>query len=243
MTPTPHASGALWIPESRTILIADAHLGYGWAQRRRGELGPVRDLQSREKLAALLEELSPQEVVFLGDLVHAPRPADQERAFIEETLRYIAKLAPITIVRGNHDRAFARDFPNLGLTIIEEWRAGNLVAIHGDRPYIAQPNETVIAGHLHPSLSIEDAAGVKLRVRVFLIGDGLIILPAFSPFAAGLDLSRGLSPKLQQLLKNRKIQAVAATGKRTLLLGPLERFAGASPTQRYDPTLRRRKPY
>ena len=52
-----HPSGALWIPESRTLLVADLHLGYGWAQRRRGELGPLADFRAaiREMLAGQKE--------------------------------------------------------------------------------------------------------------------------------------------------------------------------------------------
>jgi putative SbcD/Mre11-related phosphoesterase len=224
MTLLPHPSGALWVPDSRAVVIADAHLGYGWAQRRRGELGPVRDSQSPAKLTAVIDELQPSEVVFLGDLVHAPNPATEERAFIERTLKEVAARARITVVRGNHDRAFVRDFGALGFVSVPAWRCGELTGIHGDRPYLAQPGEMVIAGHLHPSLTIQDAAGVRQRIRVFLSGEALMILPAFSPFAAGLDLSRGIPPKLAAWVQGRNIEVIAATGTRTLNLGPLSRL-------------------
>lgn len=238
----PHPSGALWIPECRTVLVADAHLGYGWAQRRRGELGPVRDLASREKLRALLDELQPEEAVFLGDLVHAPQPGVEERAFIEETLRWAAAGRRITVVRGNHDRWFARDFADLGLASTRVWRCGPVAAVHGDRPYATQPGEILVLGHFHPSMTIEDAAGVRVRVRVFLLADDLVVLPAFSPYAAGLNLSRGIPKELRPQLKGREVRVVAATGKRTVALGPLERLARALPAQRYDPAIRKRQP-
>src|SRR5690349_3818652 len=70
-----HASGALWLDEIRTLIAADVHLGYGWALRRRGQLGPVGDDKVCQKLISVVKELAPEEIVFLGDLVHAPRPA------------------------------------------------------------------------------------------------------------------------------------------------------------------------
>ncbi|MDQ2711820.1 MAG: hypothetical protein M3Y24_06225, partial [Acidobacteriota bacterium] len=68
-----HSSSALWLPQSRTAIIADVHLGYSWAQRRRGELGPLADFRTREKLLTLFSALQPSHAVLLGDLVHAPR--------------------------------------------------------------------------------------------------------------------------------------------------------------------------
>src|SRR5687768_17009308 len=78
-----HASGALWLPDADTILLADVHLGFGWALRRRGQLGPVQDSAVRKKLFDVVDELRPRVVVFLGDVVHAPRPAPAEREAIE----------------------------------------------------------------------------------------------------------------------------------------------------------------
>ncbi|MEJ7607597.1 MAG: hypothetical protein WKF37_15335 [Bryobacteraceae bacterium] len=60
-----HASGALWLPEVKTLLIADIHLGYGWALRRRGQLGPVQDPGTRQKLEAVFAELRPESVVWV----------------------------------------------------------------------------------------------------------------------------------------------------------------------------------
>jgi uncharacterized protein len=204
-----HASGALWLPDGLIILIADAHLGYGWAQRRRGELGPVRDDLTRQKLNALVDELAPLQIIFLGDVVHAPRPGAAERALIEQTLSSLAARAEVKLVRGNHDRAFARDFGKLGIPLVEEWRGNGLTAVHGDRPLMAD-SECVVYGHLHPSLNIEDAAGAKHRVPVFLVGPGRIVLPAFSPFAAGSETAI-----------DETMEAYAATGTRVVHLGPV----------------------
>ena len=81
-----HPSGGLWLAEERILLVADPHLGYAWAQRRRGELGLLGDIVGQAKLLQVVEELAPEQLVLLGDIVHAPKPGPEERALIEETM-------------------------------------------------------------------------------------------------------------------------------------------------------------
>lgn len=215
-----HASGALWLPYQRAAIIADAHLGYGWAQRRRGELGPLRDRMSQDKISALIDELRPTEVVFLGDLVHAPKPGKAERILIEDTLRSVASRVQLTVVRGNHDRGFSTDFAALGIPLVEQWTgAPGLIAVHGDRA-TGPSDACVVLGHLHPAIRIRDAAGATQLIPVFLAGQGVIVLPAFSPFAAGWDLGRGIPAEIARALPDR-IEALAASGTRVVRLGPV----------------------
>lgn len=214
-----HASGALWLEDLRTLIVADLHLGYGFAQRRRGQLGPIVDEQTSDRLDAVLRALRPSSVVFLGDTVHAPDPAPEERAWIRERFdAWRADGAALTVVRGNHDRAIAADFE---IDVVEEWRAPGIVGVHGDKEWPApKSDEILVLGHLHPAVGIEDAAGVRRRVPVFLRHPSLVILPAFSPFAAGLDVWRRMPESLQHI----EFEAIAATGTRVAFLGPLSRL-------------------
>jgi metallophosphoesterase superfamily enzyme len=220
-----HPSGALWLPETRTALVADVHLGYSFAQRRRGELGPLADAIAKEKLLRLADDLAPREFVFLGDLVHAPRPCGPERAWIEDVLTQLGKRSHIVAVRGNHDRAFAREFGHLPIATVEDWEAPGILALHGDRPACAPIPEgaTLIMGHLHPSLSLRDAAGANHRVPLFLVSPHCLVLPAFSPFARGFDVGAGLPIELEALFRGEPIMAFAATANRVAALGPLRR--------------------
>ncbi|HUS04801.1 MAG TPA: metallophosphoesterase [Bryobacteraceae bacterium] len=218
-----HCSGALWLPETRVAIVADVHLGYGWAQRRRGQLGPVEDGGVRGKIQALVQELGPAKIVFLGDVVHAPKPAAQERALVEETLRGIAGTTQLIMVRGNHDRAFAHDYAGLGMEVVDCWTAPGLMAIHGDRPPRERsPRSRLILGHLHPAVGVRDDAGASQRIPVFLIGPQACVLPAFSPFAAGYDVrSAGIPAGLRNLMGGGSVDCIAATGRRVVKLGPL----------------------
>lgn len=211
-----HASGALWLSNDRTLVMADVHLGYGWALRRRGQLGPVSDDKVCQKLMAAVEELQPDTIVFLGDLVHAPRPAPPERAAVENTIHTLSRRARIVVVLGNHDRGLAKDFPLLPAEVCREWHSPGLIAVHGDQEI--PKGEHVIAGHIHPALGIADHAGASHRVPVFVAGDRITLLPAFSPLAAGVDVRGSLS------IRTGDAQIVAASGKRAVNLGLLSRI-------------------
>lgn len=231
-----HPSGALWIPETRTSLIADIHLGYSWAQRRRGELGPLADIEAKEKLQRLANTLNPDQFIFLGDLVHAPRPCKPEREWIESILADLSSRARIITVRGNHDRAFAHEFRHLNLTTVEAWSVPGIVALHGDRLSNTpiSESETLIMGHLHPSLALRDASGATRRVPLFLATPRCIVLPAFSPFARGFDVGGGLPSELSRCFQTSEIYAYAATTSRVTALGPLreaiERMLASTPS-------------
>ena len=217
-----HRSGAAFLPHSETLLVADLHLGYSWAQRRRGELGPLADARTREKLLAVCEELAPKRIVFLGDLVHAPRPCQEEYEWIEALIEELSRNAELIAVRGNHDRAFAKEFAQAPVKKVESWSNEGLWAIHGDRlPETVLNDRTMIMGHLHPCLPVIDAAGAGHKVPVFLATKQCVLLPAFSPFARGYNTACGLPSALLLHFGSDDIAVYAATATRVVRLGPL----------------------
>ncbi len=218
-----HASGALWIDSSRTLVIADLHLGYGWAQRRKGELGPLADELTVEKLKTVCSHFGPQRVVFLGDVVHAPRPCPEERTYIETVLNGLSADLELVSVQGNHDRAFAREFHTLPVQVVREWRDSGLAAVHGDKPpAVAEANGILLLGHLHPSMPVKDVAGAGRRLPLFLAGTSAILLPAFSPFALGYNLLEGLPQEFARLMGEGPVLGFIASGTRVVPIGPFE---------------------
>jgi uncharacterized protein len=210
-------TGAIFLEASRTLLIADAHLGYAWAQRRRGELGPLTDGGIRSKLNTVFARWQPDELVFLGDVVHLSRPAKPERDAIEEMLADLASVTRVTVVLGNHDRGFVRDFGHLPIRTQQSWEDDLVVAVHGDQGW-PETERCLLLGHLHPCIRVPDAAGVRQRLPVFLIGSRAMVLPAFSPFAAGHDLGKGLPASWRLLFGDQPVQLAAVTGTQVRLL-------------------------
>lgn len=220
-----HASGALFVVSAATLLVADAHLGYGWAQRRRGQLGPVTDGGIEERLMAVVQEFPVEEVLFLGDTVHAPKPLPAEREMIEGVLLRLLALARVGVVQGNHDRAIVRDFGHLPIRVEPQWRHGGLLGLHGDRLHLELAEaEHYLVGHLHPAVNLRDDAGANRRVPAFLVSERATILPAFSPFAAGFDVSRSALPKEMRAILGRH-DVYPVTGKRIAKL-PSARQSG-----------------
>ncbi len=220
-----HSSGGLWLAESSTLILADLHLGYGWAQRRKGQLGPLVDHETSSKVTQVLDELNPFKLLLAGDIVHAPRPAGEEFQFIETTLTGMAARAELVCLKGNHDRHFDRDFAHLNIPLLEEWTTPGIRVVHGDRlPSNLQPGERLVIGHLHPAIGLEDAAGVTRRIPAFLIAGNVAVLPAFSPFAAGLNVWGNVPKEIEELSGGARAEAIAATGTRVANLGPLDRL-------------------
>ncbi len=208
-------SGGLWLDDGPTLILADLHLGYAWAQRRRGGLGPVVEGGSQQRLWQLVDSLRPRRVVLLGDIVHAPRPSPDERATIQQTLQGLADRAELICVMGNHDRAFPSDFP--AFPAVSEWRSPGVLALHGDRlPAGPEPGVATVVGHFHPAIRIKTASGASHRLKAFLQGGELVVLPAFSPFAAGTDMRRDMPPELRAWFGALPVRALVTDGQRLL---------------------------
>jgi metallophosphoesterase superfamily enzyme len=204
-----HPSGALWLPGRGIALIADLHLGFAWAQRRRGELWPLTDGGAQARLAALCEELKPETLVLVGDIIHAPNPSPEEAALIAASLELPAR---VICVAGNHDR---------GQNFLPEWRTEGIRAIHGDAlPPGPEPGTLTVVGHFHPVLKLRDAAQIRRRHRAFLHGNGLLVLPAFSPFASGTDMRDEMPPELQAWFGDADVEVTLTSGQKLLPLGP-----------------------
>ena len=63
---------AVWWPQGRTLFIADLHMGKGATYRALGQ--PVSGGTTQEnldRLSALIKKYLPQQVIFLGDFLHA----------------------------------------------------------------------------------------------------------------------------------------------------------------------------
>lgn len=218
-----HPSGALYLPGAKSVIVADLHLGYGLAQRRRGQLGPIADTKTAQKLDSVLDELLPKKLILLGDAVHAPRPGEFERRWIGEQLQLWKDRTSPIFVRGNHDRRIGDDF---GIDTIERLDLDALICIHGDGPIpVPAPEQIVVMGHLHPAVGISDAAGVRQRFPVFLRGPQVLVLPAFSPFAAGVDVNRKFPDVLRIFGDREYFSVAAATGRRVVELGQMARIA------------------
>jgi putative SbcD/Mre11-related phosphoesterase len=172
---------AIHLP-THTAVAADLHLGYDQARRRRGDAVPITGLDDLLRaLASLTAAHGLRRLVIAGDLFEDA----SGRALVPELLRWLKDhgLELSGVVPGNHDRALAR--ADAGLPVCPDGaRLGDWLVIHGDG---ALPPGRVVMGHFHPCLRW----GGRIAAPCYLIGDGRLVLPAFSPDAAGVDVVGG----------------------------------------------------
>jgi putative SbcD/Mre11-related phosphoesterase len=195
--------GAACYRAERTAVIADVHLGYEWARGSAGDCVPAHSL---DETLARLDRLFAREkiarLIVAGDLVESARPCSRTAADLRRLRDRLEAIGvSLTVLGGNHDRS-----PSLPATCtIDGWTIG-----HGHRPL---PEDRTVSGHLHPAIRI--AGG---RAPCFLAGPGRIILPAFSPNAAGLDV---VAARVPSDWLEAPLRCIASTGVDLLDLGPL----------------------
>ena len=178
------ADGAAWLPGASALVVADIHVGYARAARRRGGWLPT-DAESPARLAARLvaacARVGATRLVIAGDLRHSTRDVDEgERREVAELLATLGeRLAAVDVVAGNHDRGDAWA-TSLSLGAVEVLHA----------PPDAAPARWTICGHLHPRTTVRDETGASLRVPCALVGERTVVLPAFTDWAGGLAAGR-----------------------------------------------------
>lgn len=178
------------LPESRSLLVADLHLGKAATFRKAGlpvpEGSAQRDLA---RLRGLVEATEAKRLLILGDLFHAASGCTT--AVLDEFRTFREGIAAVetVLVLGNHDRR-VRLPASLGLdAVVPELVEGRLRFIHdpgdavaADGPRDAADPPVTFCGHLHPRLAIRSPSGGRLTERCFVEHDGCVVLPAFGSF-------------------------------------------------------------
>ena len=176
------ASGALWWPEHRLLVLADLHLEKGSGFAERGALLPPYDTRTTiEGLERLVRRYRPGSVVALGDSFHDARARTRLGEAEIERLRRLTAATDWLWIAGNHDPAPPAD---LGGRVSDETTLGALTFRHAPA---AEGGAGEICGHLHPKASVAVQARL-VTARCFVTDGRRMVLPAFGAFAGGLDV-------------------------------------------------------
>jgi len=207
------APGLAWLPASRTLVAADAHLAY------EDVIGGALPLWSTTEIVATLVLtaacVGAREIVFLGDIVHGAHMSEGAMRVVRDGLALVREHVAVTLVAGNHEGR-SRAFKVLGETVEGCERDGWLL-VHGDRPAVL--GRPAIIGHLHPSLHL----GGSANVPAFVACEALVVVPALTPYSPGLDLFSDDFAKAIGLwsVRRRDVHIVAATTERVFPFGSL----------------------
>ncbi len=176
------ASGALWWPAEKTLVVADLHFEKGSAYARSGQFLPPYDTRATiRRLEVLLVRFRAERVIALGDSFHdggAGERLDEEEC---AALSMLTRCTEFTWIEGNHD---PEPPAWLGGRILPEMMIGTLMFRHipGEPGIMGE-----VAGHLHPAVRVS-RGGVSVRRRCFVSDGRRLLLPAFGAYTGGLDV-------------------------------------------------------
>lgn len=175
---------ALWWPAQRVLFIADLHLGKAATYRALGQPVPSGTTnENLRRLSQLLQHYQPAQLVFLGDFLHAAQ--SRTLAVLQALATWRAGFSSLhcVLVRGNHDSHAGDPPPSLHIDVVDEPHlVGPFAACHHPQSHLTH---AVIAGHLHPALSLRGSGRDRLRLPCFCFEDRQAILPAFGEFTGG----------------------------------------------------------
>ncbi len=186
---------AAFIAASRTLLIADAHIGTAVSFRALGV--PVPRGTTSETLAVLTELIDrtgARRVVFLGDFLHSARAHARATLAALAAWREAHRALELVLVRGNHDDHAGDPPAALGIRVVDEPLMQDGFALcHHPR---SRRGEYVLAGHLHPCVSLGSRGWDHLRLPCFWLGDDVGVLPAFGAFTGMHPIRANVSDRV-----------------------------------------------
>ena len=182
-----HSSGALYWPERRTLLVADAHFGKAAAFRAAGVFVPEQTTtESLARLDRSIDCSRAQRIIFLGDFLHAAKgrhPATL-RSLGEWRERHSA--IEMVLVRGNHDRKAGDPPASLCIRCVDAPLLEPPFAF-AHHP-VAVDDAYVLAGHIHPGALMVGAGRQYDHFPCFWFGANVGVLPAFGEFTGYVDV-------------------------------------------------------
>lgn len=169
----PNPAALIKTGKTKTLVIADPHLGWEMALQEKGIHVPSQTPKLLEKLKALLIKYKPDSLLILGDVkytVVASEPGEWRE--IPEFFNQISPhVSEIGIVRGNHDGNLESMLPeNVTMHPASGVVVGDVGLFHGHKwPSPAVLGcKTLLMGHLHPVVVFRDPAGFKLNKQIWM---------------------------------------------------------------------------
>ena len=202
-------SGALYLPDEATLVVADLHLEKGSSFARRGSLLPPYDTRTTLlALAGVIARYAPRRVIALGDSFHDVGGPDRLDGGDADALAGLQTGREWVWIVGNHDPSLPEA---MGGDVAEELPVSGLTLRHA--PKAGERCE--LAGHLHPVGKVVRRGG-GVRRRCFVTDGGRCVMPAFGAYAGGLNVC---DPAFQPLFPNG-FTAHVIGGERLFAIGP-----------------------
>lgn len=143
------------------------------------------------RLSALVAETSAQRLIILGDLIHNSRGVTPA---VDQKIRRWRQgfTGDILVIRGNHDRGWKSIPQQWNLRWETIWESGPFLFSHLPKRI---DQRFVWSGHLHPTYRVKSAHD-ELRLPCFYLKPRMGVLPAFSHFTRGVEVTKENSDRV-----------------------------------------------
>ncbi|MFB6175249.1 MAG: metallophosphoesterase [Candidatus Nanohalobium sp.] len=209
-------------------VISDLHLGLEGGMTSKGSYVPKFQLDELlEDLREIRKRTRASRLLVNGDLKNEFKTSlYSERSEIEKFLDEAEDLFDeLILIEGNHDTFIESTVEKKGYELEKFHLEDGVLFTHGhislEKLDVEEDFETVVIGHEHPALELEDDIGVKEKVNCFLYGrnsegKALIVMPAFSTISNGSGVNRMpsrelLSPILREFRDKSSMKALAVS--------------------------------
>lgn len=185
--PLTFADRAVYLDAPDAVVVADLHFGRADASRVEAPIDAAASI--RQCLRTLLDHFEPATIVFAGDLLHSfdRLPAAAVDAIEGLWADCVDADTDALAVAGNHDSRLTDCWP--GSVADAVTLDDGTVVCHG-HTVPEQRGHRYVVGHAHPAITIE---GVKRPCYLFgkdaYRGGELLVLPAFTTLAGGVDIT------------------------------------------------------
>ncbi|MGL4324877.1 MAG: ligase-associated DNA damage response endonuclease PdeM [Beijerinckiaceae bacterium] len=203
--------GGLFLPDSRTLLVADLHLEKGSSLARRRVLAPPYDTRATlAVLGAMIAQWTPQRVIALGDNFHDDEGSSRLLPDDSDALAALQRGRDWIWLSGNHDPSPPA---GIGGDVLPFVMLDDVLLWHAADGRDPRPQ---MAGHLHPCARVA-TRGRTLRRKCFVTDGTRLIMPAIGAYTGGLNI---LDRAFDGLFQRQKVTAYVLGDSRIFSISP-----------------------
>lgn len=171
---------AYW-PRTRTLFVADLHLGKTAAFRAHGI--PLPDgitAADLNRLSLALSKTGAHKLIILGDLLHAAKGRDESTLASVSAWRSQHPELAIYLIRGNHDRHAGDPPTEWDIQVVDGPMSGPVFVLNHEP--VTPERGYALSGHVHPAVQLAGQGRQSLTLPCFWFGERCGVLPAFGSF-------------------------------------------------------------
>ncbi|WP_422360509.1 ligase-associated DNA damage response endonuclease PdeM [Reichenbachiella sp.] len=163
--------------EQKALILSDLHIGKASHFRKAGvPISSHIHVNEFFVLDAIIEELKPEKILFVGDLFHSEHNQEWD-LFYNWAHNY--EHIELILIKGNHDILPESLYQNSRLQVMDQLLIDNIEFTHERNE---NPEGYNISGHLHPGVSMVGSGKQSLKLPCFLFREDHAFLPAFGHF-------------------------------------------------------------